>query len=172
MKSLVRSYERYLKNEASVPPSQLLNAVYKVTLPWALPGMAGLLLAGILRLPRDLGVWLVVPTACVAMVGVIYAGSRIVTYGWQFARTPRDLALRQTSGSDALVQALRRVTLNGLSDLTPSTRLQADLMLTPSDVSALLGILAAENWLDDESLDGMTSGDLTVEALLRKMARA
>jgi hypothetical protein len=93
-------------------------------------------------------------------------------YGWQFDRTPTDPILREMQGSDALMQALRRVTLNGLSNLTPSTRLQADLKLSPGDVSQLLDILAADNRLDARSLEDMQSGDVTVGALLQKMSPA
>jgi hypothetical protein len=149
-----------------------MSVTYRAMFPWVMTATVAFLLENVLGLPRSLGAWIIFPTTCVAAVGTLYAGWRVSKYGWQFDRTPTDPILREMQGSDALMQALRRVTLNGLSNLTPSTRLQADLKLSPGDVSQLLDILAADNRLDARSLEDMQSGDVTVGALLQKMSPA
>ncbi|TAL37796.1 MAG: hypothetical protein EPN98_02465 [Phenylobacterium sp.] len=91
--------------------------------------------------------------------------------GWLFDRTPTDRDLMEMCGSDELVDALRRITLNGLSNLNLTTRLRADLKLTEGDISQLLGILEAEKRLDAPALEAIKSGDTTIESLLQKMSR-
>ena len=169
MKSLVETYERYLRRLAAVPPAQRLRVTYGVMLPWTLATIAAFLLVGALGLPPSLGVWIIVPTAGGAMVGAIYAGSRVTHHGWQFDRTPTDPVLRELRGSDVLIRALQRVTLNGLSNLSPSTRLRTDLKLTEADMSQLLSILSAETRLQGQHLEDMKPGDMTVGMLLQKM---
>lgn len=169
MKSLVETYDRHLKRLAAVPPAQRMRVTNRVMLPWALVTIAAFLLVGALGLPPNLGAWIIVPTAGVTVVGAIYAGSRVTNHGWQFDRTPTDPVLREMQGSDVLIRALQRVTLNGLSTLSPSTRLQTDVKLTPADMSQLLSILSAENRLDGKDLEDMKSGDMTVGTLLQKM---
>lgn len=170
MKSLIETYERYLERAGKVPPNQRTRIVYKVVSPWILAAAACAVVVNFLALPRNIAVWLLAPMALLSAAGAIYAARRVALYGWQFDRTPSDRALTAMPGGDALVQALRRVTLNRLSDLTLSTRLQADLRLTPADMSALLDILAAEHWLEVPSLEGLRTGDLTVGALLKTMS--
>ncbi|MDZ4370234.1 MAG: hypothetical protein U1C74_02275 [Phenylobacterium sp.] len=170
MKSLIETYDHHLKMVAAVPPAQRMSVSYKVMFPWALMAMAAFLLVGALGLPRTVEAWIILPTTCVAVAGTLYSSWRLAKHGWQFDRTPTDRVLREMPGADALIQALQRVTLNGLSNLTPSTRLQADLKLTPGDISQLLGILSAENLLDAGRLERMKSGDMTVEVLLQNMS--
>lgn len=169
MKSLVETYDRHLKKLAAVPPAQRLRVTQGVMLPWALATIAAFLLVGALALPPSLGVWIIVPTAGVTVAGALYAGSRVTHHGWQFDRTPTDPVLRELRGSDVLIRALQRVTLNGLSNLSPSTRLRTDLKLSPADMSQLLSILSAESRLQWQNLDDVKSGDMTVGTLLQKM---
>jgi len=169
MKSLVETYDRHLKRLAAVPPAQRLRVTQGVMLPWAVATIAAFLLVSALALPPSLGVGIIVPTAGVTVAGAIYAGSRVSHHGWQFDRTPTDPVLREMQGSDVLIRALQRVTLNGLSNLTPATRLQTDLKLTPADMAQLLGILSAENRLQGQNPEDMKSGDMTVGTLLQKM---
>lgn len=169
MKSLVETYDRHLKKLAAVPPAQRLRVTQGVMLPWALATIAAFLLVGALALPPSLGVWIIVPTAGVTVAGAIYAGSRVTHHGWQFDRTPTDPVLRELRGSDVLIRALQRVTLNGLSNLSPSTRLRTDLKLSPADMSQLLSILSAESRLQGQNLEAVKSGDMTVGTLLQKM---
>jgi hypothetical protein len=171
MKALLESYDHHLKKLASVSPARRMRVTYGVMFPWMLAAMAGFILVGALGLPRNLGVWIVGPIVCVAAAGILYASGRVAKHGWQFDRTPTDPALREARGSDALIQALQRVTLHGLSNLTLSTRLQADLKLSPGDVSRLLNILSAENALGAEELDALKSSDMTIGALLKIMDR-
>jgi len=169
MNSIIETYDRHLSRLAAVPPAQRMRVTYGVMLPWTLATIATFLLVGALGLPPSLGVWIIVPTAGVTVVGAIYAGSRVAHHGWQFDRTPTDPVLRALRGSDVLIRALQRVTLNGLSNLSPSTRLRTDLKLTPADMSQLLSILSAETRLRGQDLDDMKSGDMTVGTLLQKM---
>jgi hypothetical protein len=170
MKSLFETYDRHLKKAAAVPPVERMGVTKRVMLPWILAALAALLLVQALDLPSGLGIWIIAPVGCVAVVGAMFAGSRVGKYGREFDRTPTDPVLREMQGADVLIRALQRVTLNGLSDLNPSTRLQADLRLTPADMSQLRGILSAENLLDAQGLEDMRSGDMTVGSLLRNMS--
>jgi hypothetical protein len=169
MKAIVETYDRHLKQLAAVPPAQRLRVTQGVMLPWLLATIAAFLLVSALALRPSLGVWIIVPTAGATVAGAIYAGSRVSHHGWQYDRTPTDPILREMQGSDVLIRALQRVTLNGLSNLSPATRLQTDLKLTPADMSQLLSILSAENRPEGQNFEDMKSGDMTVGALLQKM---
>ena len=169
MKSLFETYDRYLRKLAAVPPAQRLRVTYGVMLPWTLATIVAFLLVGALGLPPSLGVWIIVPTSGVTVAGAIYAGSRVSHHGWQYDRTPTDPILKEMQGSDVLIRALQRVTLNGLSNLSPSTRLRTDLKLSPADLSQLLSILSAETRLQGQNLEDMQSGDMTLGTLLQKM---
>jgi hypothetical protein len=170
MKSLIEAYDHYLKERASVPPARRLSVTYKVALPWVAAVTAVFLLVRGLGLSRSIETWIVVPTICVCVVGIIYAGRRVAKYGWLLDRTPTDPDLIKMQGSDVLLNALRRVTLNGLSNLTLATRLRSDLRLTPADVSQLLSLLAAEDRLDAQTVEALKFQDMTVEGLLQKMS--
>lgn len=103
---------------------------------------------------------ILLPLMALAAAGACYAGFRIAAYGWQFDRTPPAAPWTETANGILLVQALRRVTLNGLSSVTLRTRLRTDLRLTGEDTSALFNVLGLR-WEGDK--------DLTVEALLAAM---
>lgn len=171
MKSLIKTYDRHLKRLAAVPGVQRPGVIRWVVLPWLVGVVAISVALEMAGLPPGPSALIIVPVACVALVGAIYAGARVVRYGWRFDRTPTDLALMQAPGAEVLVRALERVTLSGLSQLTLSTRLRADLKLTSADLSQLLSILSAEGHLDGWNLEDVTSADPTVEALLGKMSQ-
>lgn len=173
MASFLATYERYLRTKAeAVAPAQLLSVVHDVSFPWVLAVMIAFLMVNLLDLPQDVSGWIIVPTTCLAATGIIYAGGRVAMYGWEFARTPATAAWTEEPAGKALIQALRRVTLNGLSSVTLVTRLQTDLRLTSADMSELLGILIAERWLHERRIEDVRLDDLTVEALLGLMSPA
>ncbi len=141
-------------------------------LPWILGATIPSLLVSLLDLPRDVGGLIIFTITCVAAAGGLYAGWRVSMYGWQFDRTPANATWAEVQAGQALIAALRRVTLNSLSKLTLTTRLRADLKLTSADMSELLTILKAERWLDAGRIENVGRDDFTVETLLTLMSRS
>lgn len=171
MQSLLANYERYLKRVAeATPASRRLDTIYKVQFPWLL----GLFLLGTPVVALKLQRWeesVLMSVALLAGLGGCYAGLRVALYGWRFDRTPQPAPWLETHRGQALLKALRRVTLNRLSGLTLVTRLQEDLKLNDADLSELLSILVSEGQLDRRTL-GRSGGGLTVQALLDGMSAA
>ena len=172
MRTLVGAYDRYLKAKAqAVCPAERQRVVHAATFPWCLPPLFASLMVILFQLPRDVQGWLILPAAFVAVLGASYAGWRITKHGWEYDRTPPTAAWTETEAGEALIHALRRVTLNGLSKVTGSTRLRADLGLTSADMSELFSILVADGWLDQQA-PRITQLDLSVDALISRMSPA
>jgi len=142
------------------PASRRMNAVYAAFFPWLVPILVANLVVQALGPSRQLGIIILLPVTVISTVGACYAGFRITSYGWRFDRTPPAAPWTETENGSRLVQALRRVTLNGLSSVTLKTRLRSDLRLSGDDISALLAVLGLK-------LEG--DNDLAVEVLLDAM---
>jgi hypothetical protein len=156
------------------PPKRRLNAAQNVTWPWTLA--AFLIMAGGTAVGRALGFSGLAQLAILFPIGFLvvlvgcYAAWRIAAYGWRFDRTPPAAPWTDTAHGQILIEALRRVTLNGLSKVTPATRLREDLKLTSSDISELLAILSRDLGTDERSPAGSRDGDVTVQSPLDAMA--
>lgn len=172
MRSLLAAYNRDLKAKAqAASPAKRLNVVYAAMSPWCLLALIASLVVTLLHLPRGAQEWVILPALCIAAVGASYAGSRIAKYGWEHDRTPPAAAWIETEAGKALIQALRRVTLNGLSEVTGATRLRAHLKLTYADVAQLYSILQGDRWLDREAPVNPQS-DPSVDELVSRMSHA
>lgn len=125
MKTLVESYDRYLKAKAqAVSPAERPRVVSAAIVPWGLPPLLASLMVSCLQMPRHVQGWLILPATFVSLVGMSYAGWRITKHGWEYDRTPLAAARTETETGKALIHALRRVTLNGLSQVTGRSRLR------------------------------------------------
>jgi len=94
-----------------------------------------------------------------------------VKHVWEYVRAPRAAAWTETAAGKALIQALQRVTLNGLSELSGSSRLRADLKLTSADMSQLFSILVADGWLERQEIADAQS-DPSIDVLVSRMSLA
>lgn len=148
MIQLISAYERRLRRLAEeTPPSRRLNAVYAAFFPWVALVMVACVVIQVLGPSHQIAMLILVPVAALSAAGAGYAGLRVTAYGWRFDRTPPAAPWTETENGVLLIQALRRVTLNGLYAVTPETRLRRDLRLTREDLSALFAILGLQ--LDD-----------------------
>ena len=108
--------------------------------------------------------------ALLAIFGGGYAGLRISHYGWRCDRTPTPGAWTQTANGQLVIEALRRVSLAGLSGVTPSTRIREDLKFTTSDVSWLVEVLTVARPDSAPALErARAGGSMTVQSLLDAM---
>lgn len=168
--ALIARYDRHLQRVAEETPPPRLRLVNAVALPWMAPLLVGFIPA-LLDLPRSVELALILPLTGVVMAGMVYATWRVTHHGVQFDRTPAG-AWAETTNGQALVAALRRVTLNGLRGVTEGTALQRDLKLTTGDIAELLKILVADHGLDKAALlDRTPVGELTVRMLLDGTSR-
>lgn len=142
------------------PASRRMSAVYAALFPWLVPIIVANLVVQALGPSRQVGMIILLPLTAIATAGACYAGLRVTSYGWRFDRTPPAAPWTETENGSRLVQALRRVTLNGLSSVTLETRLRSDLRLSGDDMSALFDVLG---------LRPEEGSDLTVEVLLDAM---
>jgi hypothetical protein len=158
---LISAYERRLRRMAErVPASRRIGAYYAAVFPWCVLILATYVAIQVLGGSRQLEGFLFLPVGALAAAGACYAGSRVVAYGWQFDRTPPPAPWTKTENGSLLIQAFRRVTLNGLSSVTPETWVRRDLGLTSEDLSELVAVLG---------LRPKGEIDLTVQALLDEM---
>lgn len=171
LKQLLKSYERRLQSMAeAVPPSGRQKVVYQAMFPWLAPAVVFNLAAILLSIPSQILNWVLPVLTLLAAVGGGYAALRVSHYGWRFDRTPPPGEWTQTANGQVLIEALRRVSLNGLSRVTPNTRIREDLKLTAADISAIVEVLTAERPDARPAIQRARTGQLTVQSLLDAMS--
>lgn len=171
LKRLFKAYDRHLQGMAeSARTSRRQNVLYAAMFPWT-AGVAVLVFATeAIGMPEPIQRWVVLSLALLAAVGGGYAAFRVSHHGWHFDRTPPPGEWTQTANGQVLIQALRRVSLNGLSGVTPSTRIREDLKLTAADVSALVEVLTAGRPDAGPAIQRARTGSMTVQSLLDAMS--
>jgi hypothetical protein len=94
---------------------------------------------------------------------------KVTKFTAHYRRTPKgDWA--NTVDGEILIGALGRSTLRGLWDLTSSTRMRADLQLSATDLSGLIGELSRTTRKSFEAFAAAAGPDPTVQQLLEAIS--